>query len=113
MRAQYVRFPLAAVLLLAACGGKSRSYYVRVVEPDGRAYYTHTSNALYSEAGGFVTFRDLVTREDVRLANGKYAAEPVGEGEVEAAQSKYIADPRRKPEAEYHPDKVGDASVWD
>jgi len=99
-------------LLALACGGKARASYVRVVEPGGRAYYTHTTNALYSEAGGFVTFRDLVTREDVRLANGKYAAEPVSEDEVTRAQNAYLADPKKTPSAPFDRAKTGDTAIW-
>lgn len=100
-------------LLLVACGGKRKHYYVRVVEPDGRAYYTHTTNALYSESGGFVTFKDLVTKEDVRLSNGKYSAEPISEDAVAAAQTTYLGNPKKKPQGTYAPGEGSDGSVWD
>jgi len=107
-----MRFLLLLALLPLACGGKARSPYVRVVDPGGRAYYTHTSNALYSEAAGFVTFRDLVTREDVRLANGRYSAEPVARAEVSRAQDAYLADPTKAPEGTYVPGQGADGSLW-
>ena len=99
-------------LVLAACGGRRRVEYVRVVEPNGRAYYTHTTNAIHSEAGGFVTFKDLVTKEDVRLPNGKYSAVPVSEDEVARAQTEYLANPKRKPQGKYEPEEGADASIW-
>ena len=104
--------PLLALALLA-CGGRSKAYYVRVVEPDGRAYYVHTQDALYSESAGFVTFRDLVTREDVRLPNGRYSAEPCSEEEVSKAQVAYLGNPRKKPKATYTPGQGSDGSLWD
>ncbi|MHC4937410.1 MAG: hypothetical protein ACYTHK_00390 [Planctomycetota bacterium] len=107
------RTALLLVLLTVACGGKRKHYYVRVVEPGGRAYYTHTTNALYSEAGGFVTFRDLVTKEDVRLSNGKYSAEPCSEDAVAEAQTKYLANPKKKPQGTYAPGEGSDGSIWD
>ena len=108
-----LRAGIVLVLLLVACGGKRRYYYVRVVEPDGRAYYTHTTNALYSETAGFVTFNDLVTHEDVRLSNGKYSAEPVSEEVVARAQTEYLGNPKQKPKGTYDPGKGSDGSVWD
>lgn len=108
-----MRPTLLAILLLAACGGRSRHYYVRVVDQDGRAYYTHTTNALYSEAAGFVTFNDLVTHEDVRLSNGKYSAEPVSEEVVSRAQREYLGNPKKKPTGTYDPQKGSDGSLWD
>jgi hypothetical protein len=101
------------ILLLAACGGKARHYFVRVVDQQGRAYYTHTTNALYSESAGFVTFNDLVTHEDVRLSNGKYSAEPVSEEEVSRAQNDYLGNPKQKPKGTYVPGQGSDGSVWD
>ena len=65
-----LRYTPLLALVLFACASKPKRYFVRVVQPDGRAYYTHTDKALYTESGGFVTFRDLVTKEDVRLVNG-------------------------------------------
>ena len=100
------------LFLLAACGGRRRVEYVRVVEPNGRAYYTHTTNAIHSEAGGFLTFKDLVTKEDVRLSNGKYSAVPVSEDVVAAAQSAYLANPKKLPEGKYEPEEGADASIW-
>ena len=91
--------PLAGALLLTVvlavgCGGSTkRTQYVRVVEPTGRAYYAETSYAMYSESGGFVTFRDLVTRDTVKLTNGRYSATPCSEDEVADAQTKWLQNP--------------------
>ncbi len=83
-----------------------------MVEPDGRAYYTHTNKALYTESGGFVTFRDLVTKENVRLVNGKYSAAACPQDEVDKAQVDYLENPRANPKAEFVPGQGMDGEVW-
>jgi len=104
---------LLATLLAGGCGGsQKRTQYVRVVEPTGRAYYAETSYALYSEAGGFVTFRDLVTREDVRLTNGRYSATPCSEDEVASAQTTYLQNPKKMPQSEFDREHGLDPRVW-
>lgn len=105
---------LAVLTLIAvSCGGgKPQRYFIRVVEPTGRAYYTHTDKALYTESGGFVSFRDLVTKEKVHLVNGKYSASPCPQGEVEKAQVDFLENPRAKPKAEYVPGQGMDREVW-
>ena len=103
---------LPPLLLAVACGGGSRAAYVRVVEPDGRAYYAETSRALYTDAGGFVTFTDLVTDEPVELANGKYSAVACSEEEVAQAQTKWLENPKRPPTGTYEPEKGSDPSIW-
>ena len=91
--------PLA--LLLAACfGSRDPGPYVRITVPSGRVYYANTERTLYSETGGFLTFRDLVTREDVRLKNGEYVAAACPVTEVEVRQREYINDPSKLPRAE-------------
>jgi hypothetical protein len=113
-------YPRAGTLLIAvslllplACGGSpKRTQYVRVVEPTGRAYYAETSHALYSEVGGFVTFRDLVTRDEVRLANGRYSATPCSEDEVAKAQTAFLQDPKKPAQSEFDPEKGMDPRVW-
>ena len=107
-----LRYTPLLALVLFACASKPKRYFVRVVQPDGRAYYTHTDKALYTESGGFVTFRDLVTKEDVRLVNGKYSAAPCPPGEVEKAQVDYLENPRRKPTGEYVPGEGAGPEVW-
>jgi len=98
--------------LAVSCGGGVRTPYVRVVEPKGRMYYAETSRALYTEAGGFVTFRDLVTGEEVRLTNGRYSAIPCSLTEVDKAQSTYIQDPTKVPTGAYDRTEGQDPSVW-
>jgi hypothetical protein len=88
----------ALLLLLAACAS-TPSPFLRVTADDGRVYYTRGEYALRSEAGGFLTFRDLVTHEDVRLKNGTYEAISCPPEEVDARQRRYIDDPSRKPMA--------------
>ena len=94
-------FLLAAV---AACGG-AQSPFVRVTVDDGRVYYARMEISLYSEAGGFLTFRDLVTKQDVRLKNGSYTALECPPEEVEVRQNEYINDPSKPPMAsDYKPE---------
>jgi hypothetical protein len=84
--------------MLAACASPS-SPFLRVTADDGRVYYTRSEYSLHSEAGGFLTFRDLVTHEDVRLKNGTYEAAECPPEEVDVRQRRYIDDPSRKPMA--------------
>ena len=107
-----------AVLLLAAflatgCGGSKRAQYLRVVEPDGRAYYAETSRAMYSEAGGFVTFKDLITSEKVRLTNGRYSATPCSEDEVAKAQTTWLQNPKKMLQSDFDRENGMDPRVWD
>lgn len=96
-------YPLLFVLLLAACGG-ARSPFTRVTADDGRVYYARTDFTFQTEAGGFLTFRDLVTREDVRLKNGTYTAAECPPEEVDVSQRRYLDDSSRKPMAgDYKP----------
>ena len=87
-------------LLLAACATTETSPYLRVSADDGRIYYAHESRTLHSESGGFLAFKDLVTRESVRLKNGTYRMEPCPQGEVAHRQQEYLSDPTRPPRAE-------------
>ncbi|MEM8883261.1 MAG: hypothetical protein AAGD14_04260 [Planctomycetota bacterium] len=104
--------PLLA-LVAVACGGKVKRYHVRVVEPDGRKYYAHTDTTLYSEAAGFVTFRDLVTGENVKLTNGDYSAEPCSDEEVNKAQIAWLDNPNKPPMGEYNPEATNGREVFD
>jgi len=90
--------PLLFFFLLAACGG-ARSPFARVTADDGRVYYTRMELAFHSPSGGFLTFRDLVTKEDVRLKNGTYATAECPREEVEVRQRQFIDDPERVPMA--------------
>ena len=107
-----VALVLLAVPLLNACGGGKRSAYVRVVEPDGRAYYAETGRSMYTDAGGFVTFRDLVTNEAVELANGKYSAVACTEDEVAKAQTTWLQNTKTFPTGEFDPENGSDPSIW-
>jgi len=91
-----IRALFLGLLLCAACA-TPRSGYIRVEADDGRVYYTQDNLKLYSPTGGFVTFRDLVTKEDVRLKNGTYRALDCPATEVEIRQREYINDPSHKP----------------
>lgn len=90
---------LVPLLLVAACAGGPRQSYVRVTSDDGRVYYSRGVTTLHSQAGGFITFRDLVTMEDVKLKNGTYRAQECPEEEIEVRQREYINDPSHKPVA--------------
>ena len=90
---------LLPLLLVAACSG-SRSPFLRITSRDGRVYYARQDRALHSPAGGFLTFRDLITREQVRLKNGSYEAQSVPQQEVAIRQQEYIQNPERVPRAE-------------
>lgn len=92
-------------LFLTACTGGARSPFARVTADDGRVYYTRMEISFHSESGGFLTFRDLVTREDVRLKNGTYVALECPPQEVEVRQLEFIDDPTKVPMAsDYEPE---------
>lgn len=96
--------PPLFLLLLAACGGMT-SPYARVMADDGRVYYTRMEIAFRSESGGFLTFRDLVTKESVRLKNGSYQALQCPREEVEVRQVEFLDDPTKVPMAsDYEPE---------
>ena len=95
--------PLLFLLLLAACAS-THSPFTRVTADDGRVYYVRMDFAFDSKTGGFLTFRDLVTREDVRLKNGTYTAGECPPQEVEFRQRVFLEDPTRVPMAgDYRP----------
>ncbi len=96
--------PLLFLVLSAACGG-ARSPFARVTADDGRVYYTRMDLSFHSESGGFLSFRDLVTRESVRLKNGTYTALECPPQEVEFRQIEFIDDPTKVPMAsDYEPE---------
>lgn len=93
---------IALFALLAAgagCKSPQQSPYLRVTSEDGRVYYADTDRAIHSPTGGFLAFRDLVTRESVRLKNGSYTAQMCPPDEVKIRQVEYLNDPSNKPKA--------------
>jgi len=95
-----MRLPLCLLLpLLACCAARPQSPFLRVTADDGRVYYAHTERSIHSEGGGFLTFRDLVTREQVKLKNGSYSAQMCHPDEVKVRQVEYLQDPTKKPMA--------------
>lgn len=100
---------LALVLIfcsLPACRTRRPpSPYVRITAADGRIYYAehlkalHLSEGIEEDEPGFITFRDLVTRETVKLRNGTYKAELVPRAEVDVRQREYLESPDRPPRA--------------
>lgn len=88
---------LLLLLPLGACGGGTRSPFVRITADNGRVYYARWDMVLHSPAGGFLSFKDLVTKEPVRLKNGSYVAKQCPESEVDVRQREYIEDPTHKP----------------
>jgi len=92
---------LALPLLAAACAGRQQSDggYLRVVAEDGRIYYARVESTFFSDTGGFVSFRDLVTREKVQLARGTFVARFVPQSEVATRQQEYLEPPHRVPMA--------------
>lgn len=89
------------LLVVAGCfGGREASPYLRITTQTGRLYYAHADRTLYSESGGFVTFRDVITREDVRLKNGTYFTEACPVAEVDAQQQAFLDDPTKPPRRE-------------
>lgn len=90
---------LALLVLAAACKSTPNTPYLRVTADDGRIYYAHKDRSLMSDSGGFLAFKDLVTREPVRLKNGTYRAEMCTRGEIAARQREYLDDPKHPPRA--------------
>ncbi len=84
---------------LACCASRPQSPFLRVTADDGRVYYAHVDRSIHSEVGGFLTFRDLVTREQVRLKNGGYTAQMCPPDEVRVRQVEYLENPSKKPMA--------------
>jgi len=93
MRHAWLLLALAAV----SCGGGRRSPYVRITADDGRVYYADQDKALFIASQKFLTFRDLVTKEQVRLDEGTFLAQECPPREVEIRQREYLEDPSRPP----------------
>lgn len=85
------------LLFLACAPPKPQSPYLRVTEDGGRIYYADARNLLRSETGGFLSFRDLVTNEKVRLTNGTYTAEYVPFSEVQVRRNEHMYQPSKLP----------------
>ena len=86
---------LAGLLLFSACA--TRTKFMRVVAADGRVYYADKDRYMISESGGFIMFKDLITREPVRLKNGSYVAIACHPSEIGEQQAKYYRDPSKLP----------------
>jgi len=91
-----VRLLSIALLLVAACR-TDRSPYVRITHETGRIYYARTDYVLHSPGGGLLSFRDLVTREQVRLKEGSYQALECPASEIAIRQQEFLEDPTRLP----------------
>jgi hypothetical protein len=91
-----LRLPALLLLLAAACS-TTQSPFVRVTHETGRIYYARMETALHSPGGGFLTFRDLVTRETVKLKDGTYLAQECPASELDIRQREYLEDPSRVP----------------
>ena len=91
---------------LLGCGGRPDSPFVRVMADDGRVYYAEWPKALKSNTGGFLTFRDLVTGEQVHLTDGSYVAKMCPRQEVMVRQDEYLNDPTRVPRIEDYPEEA-------
>lgn len=91
-----VRHAAPLLVLVAACS-TTQSPFVRVTHETGRIYYTRMETALHSPGGGFLTFRDLVTRETVKLRDGTYLAQECPASELDIRQQEYLDDPSRVP----------------
>ncbi len=89
-----------AALLLTACTRQQTSGFVRITTENGRVYYADTERSIHSESGGFLAFRDLVTRESVKLKNGTYEAAFCPQQEVKVRQVEYLNDPTKPPRVE-------------
>ena len=96
------RLALFLVLFATACGSPRgpRSPYLRVVHTDGRVYYADYRNLLISDAGGFLSFYDIVTGEKVRLPNGSYSSKEVPYAEIKGARETYMYNPSHPPRVE-------------
>ena len=66
----------------------------------GRLYFADARIMLHSPTAGFLSFRDLVTNESVRLQEGTYRTEEVPFTEVELWRERYMYNPSRRPHVE-------------
>ena len=91
---------LLPLLLVAAACSTQRTNYMRVIDIDGRVYYADGTKALRSQSGGFIMFKDLITREPIRLKNGTYSAIACAPEEVTQQQLNYMENPSKPLRAE-------------
>ena len=92
------------LLLTAACQkGKPPSPYLRLTADTGRVYYADQRTMFHSPTAGFLSFRDLVTNQSVRLQEGTYRSQEVPFSEVERWRLRYMYNPSKPPSTE--PDK--------
>ncbi len=98
-----VALALLALLPVACRTPEPPSPYVRITTTDGRIYYAEHLNTLHLSRGieegepGFLTFRDLVTRETVKLQHGTYRSNLVPVQEIEVRQREYLDNPDKPP----------------
>ena len=91
---------LIPLLLVAAACSAPRTNYLRVIDIDGRVYYADGTKSLLSRSGGFIMFRDMITREPIRLKNGTYSAVACPPAEVRHQQEAYMENPSKPLRAE-------------
>ena len=92
------------LLLTTACQrGQPPSPYLRVTEDSGRIYYADQRTLFHSPTAGFLSFRDLVTNESVRLPEGTYRRQEVPFSEIELWRQRYMYNPSRRPHVENDP----------
>jgi len=91
---------LGLLLAAGACMSAPRAPFVRITSDSGRIYYARYDRSFHSDSEGWVAFRDLVTGEHVRLADGTYTALECPRGEVALRQDEYLGNPRRVPRAD-------------
>jgi hypothetical protein len=96
----------AVALLLPGCFRKEPPPpYLQLKVESGRLYYADSRTWMRSRSGGFLTFRDMVTGESVRLAEGSYEAVPVTYAEVERARDRYMYHPSQPPHVDNTPQR--------
>ncbi|MFQ5845262.1 MAG: hypothetical protein ACE5JG_09780 [Planctomycetota bacterium] len=88
---------LPALLLAAGCAHSPLATDLRLTTRDGRINSARAACVLDSPAGGFISFRDLVTREQVRLPLRTYLVDFCEQAEVLDQQHAYIDDPDSVP----------------
>ena len=91
-------FVAAVFPLLAACGPKPpQSPYIMIVHISGRVYFGDLRNSLSSETGGFLSFRDMVTGESVRIQQGTFSTKETDWTRIEQARKAYMYNPSNPP----------------
>jgi hypothetical protein len=91
---------LLPLLLVAAACAAPRTNFLRVIDIEGRVYYADGTKTLISQSGGFIMFKDMITREPIRLKNGTYQAIACAPEEVTQQQTNYMENPSKPLRAE-------------